>query len=666
LNKTLEDTDNLQKNQTASKSQNESNRLNGSKASKRSEVSNGANGQNESEIQSENKVQKGSEIQNETKDPTVSENQNKIKGQNKSEIAAQNKTEIAAQNKTELLNESGNHIGLWAKTRSKQSDLLDLLSADSGVSSIRKQLLSGRDPDQIIAYLSDQLESTGGVEFLSSFKHLMLALSNGDLNNIKLDNEGLEALKKILTNAGFNASEIDELITDLKSEMETKMLGLDDLMDHLFNLELSEEDEAQTDNTILMEPSTLPFIESLLISLGVPSEEINKMLTEAVKGNEGISLDTLIEQLQVLQKKSYASGQGFVTKEGDQNHIHLIDQLGLNMDRANSAPLSLNEFVAALESLRSQKSQIMSKNSVDSKNITPTESSRIESAEDALKALFKGMKIKEDPSEKPVVRFSKNSGQSPVDLLADKEGKPSVLFADPKEVSLKSKSAKDNISKEQLLKETTIADKSMDSKPSSTSAKDQIDPKALVKAVESKASTSSEQTPVAVSDNRSNEAATNLSLLKSKASFKNLPTYVTNQVGKSIVRAVNLGEDVLRIQLKPPELGRLMMTIDKSGDTLKVSIMTENYAAKDILTTNVNELRTVLSNSGVNLEKFDVDMNSDFRQSMADAEQFSGRFGKRNRQKNGGQMTEDSQLIRENQDSVEASADMEGSLHYVA
>jgi len=76
-----------------------------------------------------------------------------------------------------------------------------------------------------------------------------------------------------------------------------------------------------------------------------------------------------------------------------------------------------------------------------------------------------------------------------------------------------------------------------------------------------------------------------------------------------------------------------MMTIDNSGNSMKVSIMTENHAAKDILASNVNELRTVLSNSGVNLEKFDVDMNSNFRQSMADARSQSGQSGKKNRNK---------------------------------
>ncbi|RLC18646.1 MAG: flagellar hook-length control protein FliK, partial [Deltaproteobacteria bacterium] len=116
--------------------------------------------------------------------------------------------------------------------------------------------------------------------------------------------------------------------------------------------------------------------------------------------------------------------------------------------------------------------------------------------------------------------------------------------------------------------------------------------------------------------------------LKTKASFKNLPNFVTQQVSKNLVRAINQGENILRIQLKPPELGRLLITIDNSGSNIKINIMTENSAAREILTSNVNELRTVLSNSGVNLERFEVDMSSDFRQSMADARNQAWNFGK--------------------------------------
>lgn len=149
----------------------------------------------------------------------------------------------------------------------------------------------------------------------------------------------------------------------------------------------------------------------------------------------------------------------------------------------------------------------------------------------------------------------------------------------------------------------------------------------------------SDQNQILTSDAKVNEMQSNRESLKTKSSFKNLLTYVTHQVSKSLVRAINQGENILKIQLNPPELGRLVMTIDNTGNSMKVSIMTENFAAKEILISNANELRTVLSSSGVNLERVEVDMSSDFRQSMADARNHVGNFGKQNR--NRGKLSSD-------------------------
>jgi flagellar hook-length control protein FliK len=106
------------------------------------------------------------------------------------------------------------------------------------------------------------------------------------------------------------------------------------------------------------------------------------------------------------------------------------------------------------------------------------------------------------------------------------------------------------------------------------------------------------------------------------------------------------------------------MTIDNTGNSMKVHIMTENPAARDLLTSSVNELRSVLSNSGVTLEQFDVDMNSDFRKSMADTGNQAGNFGKRyqNRKKldglNGEGMNGPPGLID--------AFSQDGALHFVA
>jgi flagellar hook-length control protein FliK len=175
----------------------------------------------------------------------------------------------------------------------------------------------------------------------------------------------------------------------------------------------------------------------------------------------------------------------------------------------------------------------------------------------------------------------------------------------------------------------------------------------------------SDHIQASASGGKTGETQANFDLLKTKASFKNLPAYVNQQVSRSLVRAINNGENTLKIQLKPPELGRLVMTIDNTGSTMKVGIITDNAAAKDILTSNVSELRTLLSNSGVNLEKFEVDMNSNFRQSMADTGNPAGNSGKRQRNREGHLIDPvNGEGVNDPAGNPDALSD--GSLHFVA
>nr|NJM03147.1 flagellar hook-length control protein FliK [Desulfobacula sp.] len=151
--------------------------------------------------------------------------------------------------------------------------------------------------------------------------------------------------------------------------------------------------------------------------------------------------------------------------------------------------------------------------------------------------------------------------------------------------------------------------------------------------------------------------------VKAKPGLKDLPAYVTHQVSKSLVRAINQGESVLKLQLKPPELGRLVMTIENTGNNMKVSIITDNQAAKEILVSNINDIRTALSNSGVTLERFDVDMNSNFQQSMADARD---QAGKRRQRKENTATDPITAIGMDDSTGVLDSLNPAGSLHYVA
>ncbi len=167
---------------------------------------------------------------------------------------------------------------------------------------------------------------------------------------------------------------------------------------------------------------------------------------------------------------------------------------------------------------------------------------------------------------------------------------------------------------------------------------------------------------------RSADTTGYLSGLKSKPSFRNLPSYMTNQIGKSIVRAVNRGESELRIQLKPPELGRLIMTIDSAGDSMRISVMAEKGATKDMLILHATDLKSALANSGINLDSFDVNMGGDFRQAMADPRFQSGFSQGKGQDRQGGNTngSDSNEDGEANEGSDPEFVTRDGTFHYVA
>jgi len=85
-----------------------------------------------------------------------------------------------------------------------------------------------------------------------------------------------------------------------------------------------------------------------------------------------------------------------------------------------------------------------------------------------------------------------------------------------------------------------------------------------------------------------------------------LPAYLVDQLGRQISRSIQKGDRVLKIQLKPPELGVVKVELDLKENVLKLGMITENSAVKELLLANANELKEALVEQGVKLEKIDV------------------------------------------------------------
>jgi len=590
----------------------------------------------------------------------------------------------------------------FSQTLEKVQQIETKLSFSSAISPLEANI------NNRLESLLEKLEQEKGMGFVSSLKNIFLMLTKGDLKNGLIDTDGLETLKKMLLNAGYPENDINDLIAELSDESAEKDLPLDDVLDRLFDLSFSKELETKIETGPLQETffetSALPFIESTLNSLGIPLEKVQEILIEADKGDRGISLDVVIDKLQHLQKTSFYTRIDYKTREGDDHFTYVFKQLGLDragddlsaqlqkdtaalylqskylgiekdgvnsssvnperayplkmpmgqpgFEQAGSGPsvLTLDELVRSLEQFR--KKMLQPQVVTDGSKNTEQKVIAGEQQSDLLDSLYKGVKLEKQTADIKMFEFSseqiKNQFKNTLLTPDNKNGEP-----------VTDKILKDGLKEMEAL---------MTAKKGGFSGMTgQLEEgKEFLTQPKSKQAMLSDQLQVWSSNVKTNEMPLSSSVLKSKSSFRNLPSYVTHQLSKSIVKAINQGENTLKIQLKPSELGRLVMTIDNTGKNMKVSISTENIAAKEILTSNVNELKTVLSNSGVNLERFDVDMNSDFKQSMANAGDQAKQFNKRNRNRE--KLSFDLNSGEGNSEAVNSSglSNQEDSFHFVA
>ena len=497
--------------------------------------------------------------------------------------------------------------------------------------------LTAEQEEAVLNFLNQKLEGKTGRAFLTELRNIFLMLSKGNLGNVSIDATGLEAMKKALLKAGFDADELDALMARLTEESEQATVTLDTLFDQLLDVPMDQLDAAETEPDHFLETSSLPALETILNDLGIPADQVREILARADKGEKGISLDTVIDRLRQLQKQSFYTQNHYQSSMNEDTLVRLLNQLGIENGRLKNGGFNLHDLVGEFENL---KNQSMSKLLPESKVSSPSAGSG-DKQSDLLNDLFKSLALLSASKDKNGFEFSRDQIKNHFknELLASEAAGLNSAGSHLTGLNSKGLFAAQNdkkISKDQLLKEgLKEMGRSLDGKSGQTPGMKGalLENREFINQLKNRLTGLTDESHSSLSETKSSAPQAGQTVSKSRGAAKTLPAFVTQQVSKSIVKAVNQGESTLRINLKPPELGRLMLTIDNSGNSMRVNVVAETAAARDVLLSNANELRTVLSNSGVHLERFDVDMNSDFRQSMADAKNQAGNFNKRNRNK---------------------------------
>ena len=560
--------------------------------------------------------------------------------------------------------------------------------------------------EKIADAVSAELENVEGKDFIEKLENFLRTISGENFQNLSMGQEGLNAVKQLLAGAGYSMEEVDALLEKLqmKEGGEGEMISVSELLDGLSELETTNgNQDEEGEFGYMLASSSLPFIDSILTSLGIP-RDIKDSILAAAKKDDKIDLDSLIQELQQLQKQAFFSNQSFSASAEDGNIGKLFEQLNLN-GQSDGKNFSLTDFIQALEArlndLRTASNATENQAGSQTSQDAMSKNSRLQDLMDLLSAKEN---MKEDhvsmPNGKKAARSSDLMATLVKNLRLKSDGGGNGKGAGTEYAAAigQGKSGDPNFSIMDLSKKQLhelLFSGQNNQNPSSDAGKIGIDQKisSMLEKIESGISgkngseglktgdsdgktgllkdgpsggsrISNALAATGSSDFKSAESPKYMTSLQEKPAVKNLPNYVTNQIGKGLFKAVNSGESELKLQLKPPELGRIVMRIDDAGGGMRVNVMAENHSARDILISHAHDLKATLANSGISLESFDVQMGKDFGQSMADARGQSGQSGKKGKNSESGH--EEGEDHGKDPEMDEGYSETTGSLHYVA
>ena len=436
-----------------------------------------------------------------------------------------------------------------------------------------------------------------------------------------IDSEHLSHLADLLTAAGVSAQNANQFINSLKARVGNRALSLATIFNELANLESL---QSVKNPDILMELSALPYMETILQGLGLSPEQISQAFDGAVDNTGGIGLNRLIANLKQIDARSVdlsdpakqaMSSQKLAEllmradlltrSEGidaqSPSHVEFgkaMNSLLFSEETTGSAGrqdiLTLPRLIAKLETMMVTRAPLgVSEETIAERinlfleKITIPTSSDSQSSQ--LSTNLKNQILRLPHADRNNAANFSRQNQTP-DLSANRQVK----------LAARSAKATDGFSMQQLAVGVSNDESSFGSKLEAKQVEALQDRLALLGGQGDK-KVAWEPTITAPA---------------SKSGSATLPAYVLNQVGRQLIRSHLAGENEIRLQLKPPQLGRLQMYIERVEGVLKVEIASELQATRDLLLAHSQELKALLSDQGLRVDRIDVNLNDQFEHAM--------------------------------------------------
>ncbi len=397
-----------------------------------------------------------------------------------------------------------------------------------------------------------------------------------NLNDLEANKQSLHEIKEFFKGLGFNEADIEELTGGLEKSGDIKLRSLFNKLSKL------EKDE---DDTVLMDVSSVPFIKAILSHLGVGDKQIEGLLAGTKIRNFGVDANKLFDKInEFIAQNNYKTpvpGQ-FAQSQAH----HLMDRIDLTNTNSDG-PITLAKFALELKQL---VASTMNERS-DNKNLNGK-----------MNSFFDKIKVKNKAGD-----TSSQFGKFQPGMVEGAGLIEGVLGAEKSGLV------------EGMLSNYSLLEKVMEGMVEQTSSNDINFSMMRDKMLESLRDSEKIKDPTFLTEGMKEARIQNdfAPEAPKAATGKSLPSFVMEQVSRQLVKSVKRGDNQLLINIKPPRLGRLQMSLENASNGLKISIVAEHSATKEMLTSQISELRNMIAEQGVLVDSIDVQINQDFGANLA-------------------------------------------------
>lgn len=521
---------------------------------------------------------------------------------------------------------------------------------------IKQLLLNTREANSVSNGLTPKRHETSGLKtgiYLKAFNDGLVAKGKSS-DNAYLKSSDVNMLTDFLLQCGYTEADAQRYIGKL---LEKHPDGMIPLSEFFSQVEVPGASGKKSYPPIIMDPSISSRLDSLLKDFGLLLEEADHMLNVARIPGGGLDLDKLIAQLKEAGDRMKGEKRGTVEDGSLIKVSKKLEELGIQIQPASATgQITMDNLITGMEQLRDRAIEEFRRTGTDTTN-----------REYNSRLTGKIIQTAQDNT----TEGKNNAGQLPLDVKSSIDriiekavaanGKLELDLSVPSALKLKTASS---VGEQELtgtgyfsegklkaaqvdkdgrpsIKQNNYGDRIIESrlheKPDRISGLNEESGRKKEMDAGSDRDGSKTKHSEIIQDGgyRSVRSEAFSSIPRNKQTDGNFfPEHIVYQLRNQISRAVMRGDRVINLQLNPPELGAVKLSMEIKGNALQLGMIAESISAKEIMLAGAQELKSALLDQGIKLESLDVQVGHNFGRSLMNLNEGSGREHQQYRETN--------------------------------